>query len=182
MLVTILIVGWILLSVSGALRGVVAVVNERALQSTPHGELMAEMVATNPHLLEDDPEWAEQEKTQREERVLLEGSLAPVLLVAALLAFVGALMLLKRNPWCRVVLSMAGVLGLDVSIRHAIQVVGIQTAHAVYVPEAQGAIEALETLAAVNLAVMSVPLVLLVGLLFHPTVGRFLDTSTSADV
>jgi hypothetical protein len=174
-LVSVLVVGWVLLSAFGGLRALVVLGNAAATSRLGDTDPMARAAAAAPDLVTDE---TRQLLAQREKRMSLERNLAGPLLLVSALGVVGAIGLLRRRPWSRAVLVSVGVLALGLSVFHATRSVRILAAPAVGLaedPDAQNAVALLRAAAGIGLALQSIPLIVAMALLRHPIVRDYVS-------
>ncbi len=174
-LVSVLVGGWLLLSGFGGLRAVVVLGNAVATSTLGDSDPTARAAAAAPDLVTDE---MRQYLSQREKRMSLERNLAGPLLFLATLGVVGAVGLLRRRTWSRVVLLSVGALAIGLSVFHATRSVRIMAAPAAVLaenPDAQNALALLRAAAGIGLALQSIPLLVAVGLLRHPIVRDYVS-------
>jgi len=177
-LVTALVVGWMLLSGSGALRAIVVLGNAAATSALGTTDPMAKAAAAAPDLVSDE---TRQVLAQRAQRASLERALAIPLLLVATLGVVGAVALLRRRTWSRALLATVGVLALGISAFYAYRSVGIAASPVAGLeaePDVQNALALLRAAAGISLALQSIPLVVAMSLLRHPIVRDYLGVAT----
>ncbi|MCM3876593.1 MAG: hypothetical protein NEA02_09255 [Thermoanaerobaculia bacterium] len=175
-LVSALVVGWLLLSGFGALRAIVVLGNLAATSTFGDTDPLARAAAAAPDLVTDE---TRQLLAQRQERRSLERNLAGPLLLVATLGVVGAIGLLRRRLWSRVVLLSVGVLAIGLSAFHSTRSIGITAAPAAGLvesdPDARNALALVRSAAAIGLALQSIPLILAMSLLRHPIVRDYVS-------
>lgn len=177
-LVTALVVGWLLLSGSGALRALFVLGSAATTSALGTTDPLARAAAAAPDLVSDE---TRQVLAQREQRAAMERALAIPLLLVATLGVVGAVALLRRRTWSRALLLTVGVLALGLSAFHAYRSVEIGASPAAGLeadPDAQNALALFRAAAGIGLALQSIPLVIAMSLLRHPIVRDYLGVRT----
>ncbi len=178
-LVTLLVTGWLILSGFGALRALVVLGNAVATSYLGVTDPTARTAAAAPDLVTDE---MQENLARRERRQFLDRALAGPLLFVATLGVAGALGLLRRRAWSRPLLVAVGVLALVISAFHAHRSAAIAASSVAGLaesePEARNALAFVRAAAGINLALQSIPLVLVMSLLRHPVVRDYLVVAT----
>jgi hypothetical protein len=177
LLVTLVVAGWLILSGFGGLRALVVLGNAASTSYFGVQDPMARMAAEVPELVGED---ALRHLAMQRALRSLDLQLAGPLLVAALLAGFGALRLLRRRRWSRTLLLGVGLLAIAISATHAYRSVQITTVDAAGIQEAEETLPAFYAVAGINVALQSLPLVLVMSLLRHPIVRRYVSGSSEA--
>jgi len=160
--VTLVAVGFFLICGFGSLNAFVVLVNdssrvvlmesspERALDAVEveHGRTMG--MAHNP------------------ERIVLDRVFAGVYIAVGVAGIVGAMGLLRRRSWSRVLLWATAAGAVGAHALYTLQLLRIQTAEIANVFERQEVFELVGITSLINVAVQSIPFAILAGLLRHP--------------
>jgi len=170
LLVSMLGGGWLLLCGFGALRALIVLASYLATSAYGVPDPMAQLAVDAPDLV---GEATLERLAQQADIAFLDRALAGPLLLAAILGVVGALRLLQCRSWSRGLLAAAGLLSIAITAVHGFQSVEIWTRHAVGVEGFADARDALRAVAAINLSLQSIPVILGLALLRHPIVVRF---------
>lgn len=170
LLVTLVVVGWLVLSGFGAVRALVVLGNAASTRYLGVEDPRARIAQEMPELVtpEQEGHWAVRRQLQR-----LEVGLAGPLLGVAIVGIVGAVRLFRRKPYSRALLLGVGLVAIGISGYHLYESLRITTLVPVAESGLQDAREMLPAffaVAGINLAVQSLPLVLVMSLLRHPLV------------
>jgi hypothetical protein len=172
MLVTLVVAGWLILCGFGALRAVVVLGNAASTAYFGVHDPRSRLAAEVPELLTA----GEHERLARKQQLrTLEIQLAGPLLGVALLGGWGALRLLRRRPWSRALLLGVGLAAIGISAYHTVLSVQLTTAEAGLVAEGRGRLSAFYAVAGINVGLQSLPLVLVMSLLRHPILRRYVS-------
>jgi hypothetical protein len=177
LLVTLVVTGWLILCGFGGLRALVVFGSAASTAYFDVQDPMARMAAEVPELV---GEGTHRRLAMANALRSLELRLAGPLLGVSLLGGFGAVRLLRRRRWARALLLSVALLAIAISGYHAYRSVQITTVEATGIPEAEETLPAFFAVAGINVALQSLPLLLVVSLLRHPIVRRYVSESPDA--
>lgn len=173
LLVTLVIVGWLILSGFGGARALVVLGNAASTSYFGVKDPMSRLAIEAPDLVTEE---ARQHLAMTEALQQLGLQLAGPLLGLALVGIIGAIRLLRRRPGSRALLLAVGlgVIGLTgYHVYASLQITTLGPVAASGLQEAEEMLPALFAVAGINVALQSLPLVLVMSLLRHPIVARY---------
>ena len=174
-IVTFVVVGYLLICGLGGLNAFVVLLNGSPritlMESSPTAriealELGGEMIADvrNPEL------------------VVLDRIFAGVYIAVAIAGIAGAIGLLRRKSWSRVLLWTITAGAITAHALYTLRVLQIQTAEIANVFERQEVFELMSATSLINVAIQSIPLTILAGLLRHSALRHYVFGSSDARV
>ena len=168
--VTLVAVGWLVLyglvginAVGSQLNGVVQSTAERYVEPPP--------IDATEAIAQFDRD------LRAEHRASLDRLLAAALAVVSGVVFVGAIGLLRRKPWSVRVLWGMGATAITASALHTAGLMKFDADQVAGVAGAKDAVTAVAAVAFINVALQSLPTLILMGLSRHPAVRRYLEPS-----
>jgi hypothetical protein len=171
LVVTLVVVGYLLVCTLGGLNALVVLANgstEIVLVASPsanpfenidpeneYGEFLPAPAPRNPELID------------------LERIVAAVFVAVAICGVAGAFGLLGRRTWSRGILWGTTTSAIVGHVLYTLRVLQIQSADIVNTLEREQALQLVSTVSLINVAIQSIPLVILAGLLRHPALRSY---------
>lgn len=173
LIVTLVVVGYLLICGLGGLNALVVLVNGSTRV------VLVESPSQNPYdNIQAGSEYSDFiPEPRKPELIVLERIFSVVFIGVAICGISGAVALFNRRTWSRPVLwGMTGV-AIAGHALYALRVLQIQSADVIDVLERQQAFQLVATAALVNVAIQSIPLVILSGLLRHAALRSYVFDS-----
>jgi hypothetical protein len=169
LVVTIVVVGYLFICALGGLNALVVLVNGSTRV------VLIESPSQNPfESVEPGSEYSEFFPERRKpELVDLERIFSAIFIVAAICGVAGAIGLLKRRTWSRGLLWATTGAAIAGPALYTLRVLQIQSADVIDVVQRQQAFELVATASLINVAIQSIPLMVLAGLLRHSALRSY---------
>jgi hypothetical protein len=169
LVVTIVVVGYLLICGLGGLNALVILVNGSSRI------VLAESPSQNPfENIEPGSEYSEFfPEPRKPELVDLERILSAVFIAVAICGVAGAVGLFNRRTWSRGLLWGTTGAAIAGHALYTLRVLQIQSADVIDVLQRQQAFELVATASLINVAIQSIPLVILAGLLRHSALRSY---------
>jgi hypothetical protein len=176
LLVSVLGTAWLLLCGFGLIRGTLLVAGIADGIETAESDPNAELAHTRPDLV--DPSWFEHQNME-EERHRLETRMGWPLLAVCVLGLAGAIQLLRRGSRSRTLILLAGIGAIAWSAAGVYFLTRLNLAPAADLNLSAEIPRTFWTVAALNVALQSLPVAIGVGLLRHPAVRAWVESRRS---
>lgn len=173
--VTIVVVGFLLICGWGGLNAFVVLINGSTrvtlTQSSPERAIESFQIEEG---------WLTGE-LRPPDLIVLDRIFAAVCIVVAICGVSGAVGLLRRRSWSRALLWATAGVAVGSHALYTLRVLQIQTAEIANVFERQEVFEWVGTTSLINVAVQSIPLAVLAGLLRHPALRAYVWGATDVN-